>query len=242
MKGLVLAAFVLVSGAFYAQGKAEKPTKTPEEHAQHLTDKMTEKLALTSDQQAKIKAINLAHAQKAEQLHQDSTLTREQMHTQHKATKDALMAEYKTVLTDEQYKQLEAWHDEKQEHRADAKHEEHEKPTAEEKAKQMTDHMTKKLSLNSDQQTKIAALHLAYAQKHEKIMNDAAVTKEDKKAQLESGKTSLMADYKAVLTTEQYQQLEAWQAQKEERKDEHRGQKGHGKCTKEEKAAPAEQK
>lgn len=111
---------------------------------------------------------------------------------------------------------------------------EHVKKTPEERANNVTARMKEKLALTADQESKISAINLTYARKHQSIRENTALSKEEKKAQLDASRTSLMAEYKTVLTTEQYQKLEAMKAKHEERK-------ANGKTAKGGKPEPSEE-
>ena len=96
----MIIAFVAASVAVNAQ---EKDHKTPQERAQLQTARMTKELSLTTDQAAKVEAINLKYADQIEAKRTEQKADREKMRTEGKALHDAHDADMKVVLTPEQY-------------------------------------------------------------------------------------------------------------------------------------------
>lgn len=119
MKTFILAIAVLVGGTAMAQQQEKKEPKTTEQRATHITEKMTAKLGLDAAQKAKIYDINLGIAQKNDALRQNTSLTQEQKIAQLKENQDARKAQYKEVLSADQYAKYEAWEKEKQAKRAE---------------------------------------------------------------------------------------------------------------------------
>lgn len=115
MKTFILAIAVLVGGTSIAQQQEKREHKTPEQRATGMTEKMTTKLSLDDSQKAKIQEINLGIAQKNDAIRQNTTLTREQKFAQIKENHDSRKAQYKEVLSADQYAKYEAWEKEKQE-------------------------------------------------------------------------------------------------------------------------------
>lgn len=115
MKTFILALAVLVGGTAAAQQQGKKEHKTPEQRATGMTEKMTTKLSLDDAQKAKIQEINLGIAQKNDAIRQNTSLTKEQKFAQLKENQDARKAQYKEVLSADQYAKYEAWEKEKQE-------------------------------------------------------------------------------------------------------------------------------
>lgn len=118
MKTLILALAVLVGGTAAAQQQRQEQKrehKTAEERATGLTQRMTTKLTLDETQKDKIHAVNLGIAQKNEAIRGNTSLSREQKMTQLKENQNARNAQYKEILTSEQYAKYEAWEKEKQE-------------------------------------------------------------------------------------------------------------------------------
>lgn len=63
IKHLALATALLVTTSASAQGGHQEGKKSPEEHAEHLTARMTETLGLSPEQTGRVKEINLRYAQ-----------------------------------------------------------------------------------------------------------------------------------------------------------------------------------
>lgn len=115
MKTLILAIAFLVGGSAMAQQQAKRERKTAEERATNSTQKMTTKLGLDETQKSKIHDINLGIAQKNDAIRDNKSLTRDQKMAQLKEIQDSRNAQYKEVLTSEQYAKYEAWEKEKRE-------------------------------------------------------------------------------------------------------------------------------
>jgi len=81
--------------------------RTPEQRANMQTQRLSKKLKLSAEQQAKVKEIFLARAQKVENVKSAQAEEKKQRKQQVKATKDESDAELKKVLTEEQYLQME---------------------------------------------------------------------------------------------------------------------------------------
>lgn len=129
MKMIVFAAALLIGGVSFAQesGKAkgtemsEQKKSTPEERAQRLTAKMTEKFKLTPEQSSKISDINLGIAKKNEGIRGNASMAKEEKAKIIKSNHDARLMMYRDVLTPEQMTQYEAWEAAKKEKRQENK-------------------------------------------------------------------------------------------------------------------------
>lgn len=241
LKGLILGLICLFAFNVNAQitpqegvkpevQKEQRPQRTPADKAQKHTDRMTEKLGLNEQQQADILAVNLQEIKdkKAIRTRMQDKLQTEQM------------ARYKTVLTSEQYAQLEKFQTERKakgkkgphgkkggehhskkagEHRGKKGHGHHGAVNAEVKAQKVTDRMTEKLGLNEKQQADILAINMQEVSNRNKIR-----TKMEQKLRNEQ-----MARYKTILTPEQYGALEKWNAERQAKRAERKGKhsKGH---------------
>ena len=231
-KGLILSLICLFAFNLNAQvakegvqtdvRKEQRPHKTPEDKAKKITDRMTEKLGLNEKQQADILALNLQEVQKRKEIGKRT----------HAKLQAEQMARYKTVLTAEQYAQLEKFQAErkakgKKEHhgkpRPEAGHHKkngmhHEKGNPEMKAQKITDKMTEKLGLNEKQQADILAINMQEVSNRKKIRDRMQ----------EKLQTEQMARYKSILTPEQYGALEKWNAERQAKRAEHKGKRGKG--------------
>lgn len=109
MKKLVMIlALAAATVGVQAQDKDHKDHKTPQERAQLQTGRMTKELSLTTEQAAKVEAINLKYANEFEAKRADQKKEREAKRAEGKAIRDAHDAELKAVLTPEQYTQWQA--------------------------------------------------------------------------------------------------------------------------------------
>lgn len=117
MKTFILALAVLVGGTAMAQqqGPGKREHKTAEERASKATEKMTTQLGLDDSQKAKIQEVNLGIAKKNDAIRENTSLTREQKMAQVKQNHDARDAQYKEILSADQYAKYQAWEKEKRE-------------------------------------------------------------------------------------------------------------------------------
>ena len=97
---LIVSMFGLMITA-QAQPRPER-IKDPAERAERLTDKLTEALELTEEQQTSVGEINLKYAQEANNLWEEHRESREKAREQVRAMKQQKDAELEEVLTEEQ--------------------------------------------------------------------------------------------------------------------------------------------
>ena len=94
-----------------------------------------------------------------------------------------------------------------------------ERISLEDRVSRQTEMMTKQLELTADQQTKIKEINLKYAQQMEtgrkQIQEKEAKDRQDMRAKMESQMVAKDADFKQVLTPEQYKK---WQDKQTEMK------------------------
>jgi hypothetical protein len=118
MKTFILALAMIVGGTAIAQQqqpRQKKDRKPAEERATNSSQKMKTKLGLDDAQTAKVHDINLEIAKKNDAIRENTSLTREQKMAQLKETQASRNAQYKEVLTADQYAKYEAWEKEKRE-------------------------------------------------------------------------------------------------------------------------------
>lgn len=99
MKKMMMILFIAAMTAVNVNAQEKKqdaPKKTPEERAELMTQRMTKELALSADQQVKIKELIL----KREKQKQEGMEKR-------KAEMEKIEAQFKTILTSEQYQKFE---------------------------------------------------------------------------------------------------------------------------------------
>ncbi len=111
----LLTAILLLSAGFACAqpGPGPRHRATPEQMADRLTARMTEELGLSDDQQAQVKALHLAFAQKMK--NREERPSQEEMKALHEAQKAAIAK----VLTPEQLTKWEAQKTENRERRAE---------------------------------------------------------------------------------------------------------------------------
>ncbi len=110
MRKLMMILFIVSIAAVNMNAQNEKqppPKKTPEERADNMSKRMAKELALTADQQAKVKDVIL----KRERDREDGEAKR-------KAEMDKVDAEFKTILTPDQYQKFEQKKEEMKQKRA----------------------------------------------------------------------------------------------------------------------------
>ena|SRR5258708_15803074 len=93
---------VFTIGSF-AQTNQNAKGKNPEQRAEHLTSWMDKKLTLTTDQKSKIYDVNLKYAKMNQEARTSDTDNRKAMHQELKANEKEREAEFKTILTPEQF-------------------------------------------------------------------------------------------------------------------------------------------
>lgn len=97
--------------------------------------------------------------------------------------------------------------------------------TSGERAEMRTERMTKELGLNAEQAEKVKEINARYAEKTEAVRAEHKARAEAGKGQRNELHEARMADYKAVLTPEQYEKLVAKQAAMKEKHMEKRKEK-----------------
>ena len=108
MKKLIFSSLLVLIGlASYAQNvpaaKAGAKTRTPEQRADHLTNWMNKKLTLTADQKTKIYDVNLKYAKMNQEARATDADDKKAMHQELKANETEREAEFKTILTPDQF-------------------------------------------------------------------------------------------------------------------------------------------
>ena len=103
LKFLTLAMFILSSVTSFAQ---DKKSKTPEQKAQKLTEKMQTDLSLSAEQTDQIASINLGIAQKNHSLKMNETMSAEDKKVARKENQKARTQMYKEVLTVTQFETM----------------------------------------------------------------------------------------------------------------------------------------
>lgn len=180
---------------------------------------MTEKLALSADQSAKVKEINMRYAEKAKaQFANKETGDKAQMKAAHKALRTERKSELTKVLTQEQaakWEQMKAAHKGKGHGEGKGKGAGRGFDPAK-RAEMQTARMTESLGLNADQAAKIKAINQKYAEKAKAAHDaNAGADKGKMKAAHKAMQTEKQKEIKQVLTKEQ---AAKWEQQKAEQR------------------------
>lgn len=99
-----------------------------------------------------------------------------------------------------------------------AQAQEKDKKTPQERAKARTEHMTKELALSPEQQAKVEAINLKYADQVEAVRSEREAERTAKREAAKAMHDAHDAEMKAVLTADQYTM---WVAKKQEAKAKH---------------------
>ena len=99
-----------------------------------------------------------------------------------------------------------------------AQAQEKDRKTPQERAKLRTEHMTKELELSPEQQAKVEAINLKYADRVEAVRAEREAERTAKREAAEAMHAAHDAEMKAVLTADQYTK---WVAKKQEAKAKH---------------------
>lgn len=91
---------ILVSASAFAQ----RGGRSPEERAERMTVRLTEKLALSEEQSAEVKDIYLNHMQEGKEKAEEAS-TREDKRAVMKEQQSAIEEELKAVFSEEQFQQ-----------------------------------------------------------------------------------------------------------------------------------------
>jgi Spy/CpxP family protein refolding chaperone len=207
----ILLMITLVAGSFvFAQAQSNHAHKTPEQRAKHKTEMLQSKLALSTDQSAKVNAILLNQARQMDSLKVNRPDSAHKINKQaFKTVKSATDAKLNTVLTAEQqakYAQLKADMKGKMGDR-------HGKRSPVLKAQRLTKVLQKKLTLSADQYAKVNTILLKRVTQMDSLKANRSTA--DRTVNKDSRKTILMqtdTELKAVLNADQlknYTELKA---------------------------------
>ncbi len=158
-------------------------------------EKEAKELGLTDEQKEKIKAILRKQLGGAHAIHQNAELSAEEKMAKMKTIKEEISAEFKKVLTPEQFAKWKA-------------KEGQTLPQAQmglERLHALVD----SLDLSDEQKDKLRSLHEENMEKLEKLRNDSSLTLADKLDKLIEMRKETDPKLKAVFTEEQYKKWEA---------------------------------
>jgi periplasmic protein CpxP/Spy len=108
---ILLIAFALtVSLSSFAQQQNQKQMKTPEERAEHQSQRLTKELSLSADQTTKVKAVLLQKEQQEEVIKNKyvNATDKKAEHTEMKTLREQKEAELKQIFTPDQFTKYEA--------------------------------------------------------------------------------------------------------------------------------------
>lgn len=101
--------------------------------------------------------------------------------------------------------------------------------TPDERAEMRTERMVKELGLNADQTEKVKAINVKYAEKMKSVMEERQAAGAKRDGTMMELNKARMAEYKAVLTPDQYTKLEAQnKAMMEKRKEQRQERRQEG--------------
>jgi Spy/CpxP family protein refolding chaperone len=219
MKKIFLTIMVVAGISMFANAQT-KAHKTPEEKAQHATQMLQKKLALSADQSAKVNAIFLKRAKQADSLKATKPAGERRINRQaFKAIAVNTNAQLNAVLTADQQKAYTALKAE----RKGKMHGRHANP--EQRAQRMTKVLENKLALSADQSAKVNAILL----KRVTEMHSLKAKGADRTANKEARKAIMVkadADLKAVLTADQQKNYTELKNQLKERMKNRKAGKG----------------
>lgn len=231
MKKILTSALIIALSVGAAQAQSTTTPKKEGQRKEHKGDfkghhqggkgEGLEKLNLTADQQARMKALNGDFKKQQEALKaQESTLTAAQMKEKRQALHQQQRAQMESILTQEQKAQLAQL---KEERKAQAKEGRGERgrfdstgrkdfgkrgPNGDAGFSRGGD-FAKELNLTADQQTKMQQIRADFRSKMEAIRNDNALTQEQKKTKFQELAKAQQEQVKSILTKEQIQKMES---------------------------------
>jgi len=200
-------ALVLFAGAAQAQSKKD----TARHHHRDGRQMMMKQLNLTTDQQAKLKAIRENQHKEMETL-KTKSLTADQFKTQRKDLHKKYQEQMQSVLNPAQKAQMEKFKAEKKQNHA-------KKGQWKKDGKGVTKRggdFQKELNLTQAQKDQLSKMKTDTKGQMETIRNDQSLTQDQKKEKIHYLKKDKQEKFKSVLTKEQLEKLET---AKKERKD-----------------------
>ena len=217
MKRIVTSALILALSFGAAQAQTTTKEKSKGDRKEHKKDFESkrgglEKLNLSADQQARLKAVNEDFRKQSEALRKQDNLTvaemkirREALHTQHKT-------QIQSILTQDQKNQL-------AKSKADFKNKKEKTAGFERKGKVEGDRSVragkqgqafgKELGLTEDQKAKMTSIRADYKSKFEALRNDKSLSQEQKRSKFQDLMKAQQEQIKTVLTKEQVEKMKS---------------------------------
>jgi periplasmic protein CpxP/Spy len=206
MKNIIMFALAMtISCVMHAQ-RGHGKHRNPDDEAKAQTERMKMELGLTDEQYASVRSINFEYAKKASVLRGDSSVSREQRHSDLKSLRHEKRTELQRVLTEEQRQK---WADARKEHKKKSQAKRGDREAA------RKEHLQKTLSLSADQSAKMIELQKSLRDKAKGVRGDKGLAETDKKSRLKSLKDEHEASVRSVLSEEQFAK---WKEQKAARR------------------------
>lgn len=205
LKSAALGLTLIVGMAAQAQ---QLDKNTPEERAARMSEKMVKTLSLDKDKAAEVSRINNEFTHKLAITKKDELMKKEAKKLQVEVAKQEREAEFKKLLSAEEFAKYESMKAEKAEAKLQRQETKTQKSPAE-KAKAQTAKMAQDLSLTEDQKERIQIINEGIIQKNQAIKSNDSFTDEQKKEYLKQNRKAKMSMYAQVLTPEQMEQLKA---------------------------------
>lgn len=210
----------------------EKFSKTSEEIAEKIMERMKTNLELSDAQFNSIYPIVLTHAQDMKKMHEENnTYKKEDIRKLRKEKREKLQNEISVYLTDEQKQKMEEHKKDKMDKTDKWKNKKNKKhgkgfdknKSPEEMSQKISERMKNKLNLTDEQQTSLQKIFLNHFTevKNFKDSKDKYTKEECQKMRTER-KENLKKEVKLILTDEQFK---TWEEKKMNKDDKHKNKK-----------------
>jgi len=193
LKLIVLSAALMVSVTIMAQDQNSKK--------QNKVKQLTEELDLTNQQQEEVALIYKEIKKEKESIRTNESLDKTEKRKALKELNEKADAKLKAALTEKQYMKYTEMKVEKKDSRKGVRSEK-------------KNEMYESLGLSSDQVIQVESLNEKIRVKKNEIRNNTSISDEEKKTALKELKNTRNEGMKAILTAEQYKQIEAMKKEK----------------------------
>ena len=164
--------WLLAATASFALQPPRGPQQTPEQRAQHMTEKMVNGLGLNDKQAQAVEEINLRYAQKIDEARRNPNASRTQKFDRIEELFRQKDNELKGVLTKEQFDRFKVKQDEKLNNMRNKMHQRAQNaPPPDQRAHNQSERMQQRLNLTPEQQQKAEQINLKYAKQAEELRN-----------------------------------------------------------------------
>ncbi len=200
MKKFLTSALVLALSLGAAQAQtSDKGQKERKEHK--MRGGSFNKLNLTEDQKVKMQTLREQQKAEMETLKNNQSLSKEQLKTQRMELMKKYRAQYEAILTPAQKEEAKKMAAER---KSQGKFKKGGK-----KGMKGKDALKNDLNLSADQQEKMKELHEEFQTKAKAIRNNADLTQDQKKSQMQDLMKTRKEKMKAFLTAEQLEKMES---------------------------------